>query len=84
LASQRNQYPRGSLRVIVLLYALSAGRYGAAETHEENLLNIGTTNGKLHVRGSDAERSQRETRARKEAGEEAVTPPTQPSGKPDG
>jgi hypothetical protein len=52
---QAAYYPRGSLRVTALLYALSAGRYGAAETHEENLLYIGTINGKLHVRGSDAE-----------------------------
>jgi hypothetical protein len=52
---QAAYYPRGSPRVTALLYDLSAGRYGTAETHEENLLCISTINRKLHVRGTDAE-----------------------------
>ena len=48
-------YPRGSLRVDALIHRLSAGRYGAVETHEQNLLCIHTISGSVHVSGDDAE-----------------------------
>jgi hypothetical protein len=51
---QAAYYPRGSLRSGALIYALSAGRNGALETHEQNFLYIGTISGAVHVRGDDA------------------------------
>jgi hypothetical protein len=48
-------YPRGSLQVNALIRAMSGERYGAPETHEHNFLCIRTINGRVHVRGSDAE-----------------------------
>lgn len=52
---QAAYYARGSFRVNALVNVMSAGRYGALETHEQNLLFIRTTNGKVHVQGSGAE-----------------------------
>jgi hypothetical protein len=47
-------YPCGSLRSDALIYAMSAGRNGALETHEENFLYINAISGAVHVRGNDA------------------------------
>jgi hypothetical protein len=47
-------YPRGSLRGDALIYALSAGRNGALETHEQDFLYLDTINGVVYVRGRDA------------------------------
>src|SRR5689334_8745882 len=51
---QAAYYPRGSLRVDALIHRMSAGRYGAPETHEQNFLCIRTINGSVYVRGSEA------------------------------
>jgi hypothetical protein len=65
-------YPRGSLRVEALIYEMSAGRYGAAERHEQNLLCIRTINGSVHVRGSDAAE---DATALEQAGVKVYRPP---------
>jgi hypothetical protein len=58
-------YPSGSLRSDAIIYAFSAERNGALETHEQNLLYVGTIDGAVHVRGSDAAR---DAKALEEAG----------------
>ena len=69
---QAAYYPRGSLRLDTLIYAMSAGRYRAPETQEENFLYIGTINGRVHVRGSDAEQ---DAIALEQAGVKVYRPP---------
>jgi hypothetical protein len=49
-------YPSGSFRSSTIIHSISAGRYGALETHEQSFLCIHTTNGTVHVRGSGAAR----------------------------
>jgi hypothetical protein len=51
---QAAYYPRGSLRVDGLIHKMSAGRYGAAEIHDQNFLCVRTINGSVHARGSEA------------------------------
>jgi hypothetical protein len=69
---QAAYYPRASLRLDTLIYAISPGRYSAPETQEENFLYIGTINGPVHVRGSDAER---DAAALEQAGVKVYRPP---------
>jgi hypothetical protein len=65
-------YPRGSLRVDALIHGMSAGRYGAAETLQQNFLCIRTINGSVHVRGNDAEE---DATALEQAGVKVYRPP---------
>jgi hypothetical protein len=69
---QAAYYPRGSLHVNALIHAMSAGRYGAQETHEQNFLCIRTINGPAHVCGTDAEH---DAAALEQAGVKVDRPP---------
>jgi hypothetical protein len=51
---QAAYYARGSFRINALIYAMSQGRYGAPEIHEQDFLCIHTRDAKVHVLGSDA------------------------------
>jgi hypothetical protein len=47
-------YPRGSVRSDALIYAMSAGRTGSLQAHEQNFLYVCTIDGAVHVCGRDA------------------------------